>query len=483
MDKQKQRALDTVDAVSEVLCGLSDAIWNTPETAFTETHSAQLQCETLEELGFEVRRDLADIPTAFSGRWGSGRPVIGFLGEFDALPNLSQRAGCSIKEPVEEGGNGHGCGHNLLGTGSIGAAYALKEYLRENEKQGTVVYFGCPGEEGGSGKAFMARDGVFDELDCAISWHPMDYTAVWNISSLANYQINYHFTGISSHAAAAPHLGRSALDAVELMNVGVQFLREHIIPEARVHYAITNSGGSAPNVVQADADVLYLIRAPKTPQVQEIYERLNDIARGAALMTGTKVDVQFIKACSNIVVNDTMNAVMYDNLREVPYPAPAEEEKVLGTAILNTLLDVVPDPVNAAMALLPPKERAVCRSKVTGPYCDLVLPLLPSEKVMPGSSDVGDVSWVCPTVQMLAAAEVAGTPPHSWQTVAQGKSSYAHKMMLYAAKCMAGTGIDLLERPEAIEAAKAELAERIEHKGYQSPIPLDVRPGGGKGKH
>lgn len=475
MDVKKQSALDAIDRVSDIICHLSDAIWDTPETAYQESHATKLQCAVLEQLGFQVERNLAGIPTAFSGRWGSGKPVIGILGEFDALSGLSQKAGVAVKEPVACGGNGHGCGHNLLGAGSIAAAYGVQQYLRATGKSGTVIYFGCPGEEGGSGKAFMARDGVFDGLDCAISWHPQDYTTTWCATTLANYQVNYKFRGRSAHAAAAPHLGRSALDAVELMNVGVQFLREHVIPEVRIHYAITNTGGFSPNVVQPNAEVLYLIRAPKTPEVQEVYERVNDIARGAALMTGTEVEIQFIKACSNYVMNDVMADTLDRNLHEIPVPAYSQEELAFARSICASLEKQV-NPMSTLLPHLRPDEAAWARSQPAGPMCAFVVPRIRGEYILPGSTDVGDVSWVCPTGQISVASWAAGTPGHSWQVVAQGKGGIAHKSLLYAGKVMAGAAIDLLNSPEQLVKAREELDEHLGHQPFVSPIPRDVKP-------
>ena len=260
----KNQAVQWLDSMAEPLFHLSDQIWDHPELGFEEHMSAQLLAQLLETQGFQVTWNLAGIPTAFCGRFGSGKPCIGLLGEYDALPGLSQQAGAVRPIPTEDSiPNGHGCGHNLLGVGSLGAAIAVKKYLEETQCSGTVLYYGCPAEENGSAKAFMARDGVFNELDAALSWHPNALTSVWSFSSLANVRSVYRFHGVSAHAATSPHLGRSALDALELMNMGVQFLREHIVPEARVHYAITNTGGDAPNVVQAEAEVVYLIRAPQ----------------------------------------------------------------------------------------------------------------------------------------------------------------------------------------------------------------------------
>ena len=475
----KKEALMAIDREREAICNASDQVWENPETAFLEYKSMEILCDLLTKEGFEVKQNVANIPTAFTGTYGSGKPVIGFLGEFDALSGISQAAGCVEKKPLVEGGNGHGCGHNLLGAGSIGAAIAMKEYLEKNRKEGTVVFFGCPGEEGGSGKGFMARDGVFDELDFAVSWHPADQNAVSVGSSTANYQIYYRFYGISSHAAASPEKGRSALDAVELMNTGVQYLREHVIQEARIHYAITNTGGFSPNVVQPFAEVLYLIRAPKTSLVQEIYERINDIARGAALMTGTRMEMQFVKACSNLIDNTVLEEVMQKNLDELELPAYTEEEIAFAKQMADTYGGNKID-IQAVLTRYEKSKKASVEALLTPHIDDIIstakVPLMDMEVAMAGSTDVSDVSWVCPTVQANICTLAAGTPGHSWQEVAQGKSTMAHKGMLYAGKVMAATAIDILESPETIEKAKEELAKRVGPEGYIAPIPKDVKP-------
>ncbi len=473
MDKQK--ALDALDALAPSFYELSDAIWDTPETAFTETRSAAALCQALQQNGFEVEQNVAGIATAFCASYGQGSPVIGLLGEFDALSGLSQQADYTEKSPVVDGAPGHGCGHNLLGVGALAAAVAVKNYLQQTGLPGRVVYYGCPGEEGGSGKAFMARDGVFDELDCALTWHPGDMNAVNTASSLANYQICYRFYGVSAHAAACPHKGRSALDGVELLNIGVQFLREHIIPDARVHYAITNTGGFSPNVVQPFAEVLYLIRAPKTTQVQQIYEWVEDIAKGAALMSGTRVERQFIKACSNLVPNSTLAALLQQNMEDQPLPTYSERERQYAAAMQATFENGGSSLVESA-AMFGPQAIAVAKQHADQPLGDFISPLTGAEPVMPGSTDVGDVSWVCPTAQISVCTMAAGTPGHSWQLVSQGKSSLAHKGMLYAAKVLAGSAIDLLHRPEVVAAAKKELAERLEGGHYIPPIPQGVTP-------
>lgn len=479
MSISKLDALKAVDRERGPICLASDKIWENPETAFQEFKSVEILCGLLEQEGFKVEKNLAGIATAFSASYGHGKPVVGILGEFDALSGLSQEAEKAEKIVIEDGAPGHGCGHNLLGTGSVAAAVAVKEYLEKNGKEGTVVYFGCPGEEGGSGKSFMARDGVFDELDFAITWHPGDKNAVSVGSSLANYQIIYRFYGLSSHAAACPELGRSALDAVELMNTGVQYLREHVIQEARIHYAITNTGGYSPNVVQPYAEVLYLIRAPKNGQVKELFERVNDIAKGAALMTGTRMEMQFVKACSNVVDNTVLEEVLQKNLEETEREPYTAEEYAFAETISATYGGEKVD-VQQILGRYEKSRKKMVEETIT-PYIgktisDFIVPLMDVETAMAGSTDVGDVSWVCPTAQINTVTEAAGTPGHSWQMVSQGKSSIAHKGMLFAGKVMAGTIIDLIENPEMIEEAKAELKKRVGEEGYIPPIPKDVRP-------
>lgn len=450
--------LSVIDEKQALLRQAVDFLWEHPETAFTEYESAGYLCRALREEGFAVKENLAGIPTAFSGRFGSGRPVIGILGEFDALSGLGQVACVTEKQPDGKP-CGHGCGHHLLGAGALGAAIAVKRYLEETGASGSVIYYGCPGEEGGSGKTFMARDGVFDELDAAISWHPDDETGVRTKNSLANCEVLYRFDGIAAHAGIRPDLGRSALDAVELMNVGANFLREHMIPEARVHYAITDAGGSAPNVVQPHAEVLYLIRAPHSDQVRHIYERVNNIAHGAALMTGTKTEHTWIKACSEIVLNNTLEQLMYEKMLQIGSPEIIQQDISFARELTQKALSSTP----AADSAHP------IRAEIKPFHWGEVTPNF-------GSTDVGDVSWICPTVQCAAATWVRGTPGHSWQAVSQGKTPLAYKMMLFAAKAMAATAAGLMEQPEILRKAKQEHQARVGTDGYRCPIPKDVRP-------
>lgn len=471
----KSRALSAIDRERERLTALSDAIWDHPEVKYQEFFAAKTLCEFLRAEGFLVQEGTAGIPTAFHASFGRGEPVIGLLAEYDALEGMSQRAELDRRCPVQEGAAGHGCGHNLLGVGAVGAALALRDYLKEGHA-GTVKLFGCPAEEGGSGKTFMARDGVFDGLDAAITWHPGDTNSIANGSNLANCQAAYHFHGKAAHAALSPELGRSALDAVELMNVGVQFLREHIPQGCRIHYAITDTGGRSPNIVQPKADVLYQMRAPQLDQVRSLNQRVDDIARGAALMTGTTVEIEFIKACSNILPNKVLGQVMQRNFealgsahydqtdRELAakMQASMEEKDDYYRCIVNDIRDET--------------AREQLLADADAPLYEQVLPYPDQESVGMASSDVGDVSWVCPTVQLSAVTMPGGTVMHSWQEVAVGKSAMAHKGMLQAARVMAATAIDLIDDPQIIIRAKAEKDRRTGNEPYICPIPKDVRP-------
>ena len=346
----------------------------------------------------------------------------------------------------------------VIGTASLGAAIAIKRFLETQTCSGTVILFGCPGEEGGSGKAFMARDGVFDELDAALCWHPDENTGVRVQTSLANCQVLYKFNGKAAHAGAEPHLGRSALDAVELMDIGANYLREHMIDQVRVHYAITDAGGFSPNVVQPHAEVLYLIRAPRSAQVKELYERVNDIARGAALMTGTTVEIDFVKACSDTILNDTLQRVLYEKMAQIGVPEITEADEALARELTETALMEYPkaDPVH--------------------PIHDELLPYTGQIEYECGSTDVGDVSWVCPTVQAKAATWAFGTPCHSWQAVTQGVMPLAHKMTLYIAKSLAAMGAELMVNAELLERAKQEHRRLVGPEGYVCPIPKGVKP-------
>ena len=448
--------LNAIDEKQQIIDSVADYLWENPETAFTEFKSAARLCEALVEEGFEVEKNLADIATAFSGRFGSGKPVIGVLGEFDALSGLGQVEGKTEAMPNGQA-CGHGCGHNLLGAGSLAAAFAIKRYLEETGNPGTVIYYGCPGEEGGSGKAFMARDGVFDELDAALCWHPDNETAANVRGGLANYQVLYKFDGKASHAGGAPHLGRSALDAVELMDMGTNYLREHMEDSSRIHYAIVDAGGFSPNVVQAHAEVLYLIRAQENKGVQELYERVCDIAKGAALMTGTKASHEFIKGCSNYVHNIPMLERIHHWIEEIGVPEPTEEDLAFVRELTEKSLQDMPNHDNENPIRW--QEKPYDGVLVTGT----------------GSTDVSDVCWVCPTAELTAATCCLGTPGHSWQMTVQSRTEWSKKMMRFAGKVMAATAVELMQDADLLERAKKDHKERV-GDGYVPPIPKGVKP-------
>ena len=451
---------------AHIFTPLSDEIWKVPELSFKEKKSAALTAKALEDAGFTVTRNVANLETAIMGSYGDGDTVIAFLGEYDALPRLSQQGGVATYSPIEEGGNGHGCGHNLLGVGSFAAAFALKHYIEKTGEPVTVRFYGCPAEEAGSGKAHMAKAGVFDDVDIAISWHPMTTNEVWNFSSLANYAAKFKFYGKSAHAATSPHLGRSALDAVELMNVGVNYLREHVEQEARIHYAVTNTGGDAPNVVQAYAEVDYLIRAPHKRQVENIYARVKKIAEGAALMTETSVEIEFQGATSNLIPNTVLSKVMQEQFENTKPLQFTEEDYRFAKQIFDTI-----DEENKAADFnkMTPEMAGQLKDKYLN---HLVHPLAP-EILFPASTDVGDVSWITPTIQCSTACWVIGTSAHTWQVVAVGNTPIAHKGMLYAAEIMAKTAITCVENPQLIEEAKNELKSRLNGEPYKTLIPDD----------
>lgn len=473
---EKEKLFAWIDAHAHCFTELSDRIWDEPELSLQEHGSMARYCALLEELGFRVEKGIAGVETAFSGTFGSGRPVIGILGEFDALSGLSQEAGALEERPCVPGGAGHGCGHNLLGAGALAAAGAVKAALEAaGEGSGTVIFYGCPGEEGGAGKAFMAREGIFEALDAAVTWHPDDVNEVVTGSCLASYQVEYRFDGAAAHAAGAPHLGRSALDAVELMNVGVQFLREHIPPHHGAHYAITDAGGVSPNVVQAHARVLYMLRSDSVPNILKLAERVDDIAKGAALMTGTQVTRRFIDGTADVLPNAVLEKAAYEAFRAAPEPEYTPEDWAFARALAATCVrDGLPgfaskyDPEIADFV-----EQA--SESGTRAICDFLMPLWHSRMVSAGSTDVGDVSRQTPTVQLHAVVWPSGTPGHSWQAVSCGKSAMAHKGMLYAAKAMAMLTWALMTRPELLHAARAEF-EKQNRDGYVCPIPAGAAP-------
>jgi aminobenzoyl-glutamate utilization protein B len=456
-----------VDDRQQPFIELSDTVWGMPELAYNEHRSVAEHKKVLQAHDFRITENVAGIPTAIMGEAGEDGPVIAILGEYDALPGLSQEAGVAEHRPIPGDGHGHGCGHNLLGAGALLAATAVKDYLEKNGLKGRVRYYGCPAEEGGAAKAFMVRDGAFKDVDIAISWHPAPFAAVNEANSLANTRIDFTFVGRSSHAAAAPHLGRSALDAIELMNVGVNYMREHMPSDARIHYAYLDAGGIAPNVVQGKATVRYLIRATDLPGLRSLVERVRKIADGAALMTETSVTTKTVSAVSNLLGNSPLERAMQNNIERLGPPPFDDEDRAFAAEIQKTLS--AEDIAAAFKRMGVPVRRGV-------PLADQIIPLEAKGAAMVGSTDVGDVSWVVPTVQARGATYAIGTPGHSWQLTAQGKSPLAHKGMVHVAKIMAGVAVDALSDPKLIEAAKADLAERTAADPYVCPLPDDLTP-------
>jgi aminobenzoyl-glutamate utilization protein B len=456
----------SVDAIKPRFIDLSDKVWAMPEICYTEARSSAEHLAELRHQGFRITENVADIPTALMGEWGEAGPVIAFLGEYDALPGLSQEAGIAEPRPLEAGGHGHGCGHNLLGSAALLAATALKDWLAANRMPGRVRYYGCPAEEGGAAKAFMVRSGAFDDADVAITWHPSSFWEVVVTPSLANTRADFIFAGRTSHAAVSPHLGRSALDAVELMNVGVNYMREHMPSDARVHYALLDTGGIAPNVVQAHARVRYSIRARDLPGMNELVARVHKIAQGAALMTETGVEMRIISAVSNLLPNTPLEAALLHVMEDLGPPHFDDADKAFAAKIRSTLSEQDIASVYRAIGMEPTDR----------PLADFLVPLDARRNPQIGSTDVGDVSWVVPTVQVHAPTVAIGTPFHTWQVVAQGKTPAAHKAMVQAAKAMAGLGVKALLEPDLIAAAKADLNKRTARAPYVSPLPDNVAP-------
>lgn len=432
-------------------------LWEYAETGLEERRSADLLCGILEQQGFQVEHGLAGIPTAFVGRFGSGRPSIAILGEFDALEGLSQKAGSLLPKKREGSENGHGCGHNLLGSGSLAAAAAVKEYMEANGLSGTVSYYGCPGEEFGCGKTYMAREGCFDQIDAALVWHPMDENLVEGKSSLADLCTVYRFAGKAAHASVCPHQGRSALDAAELLNIACNFLREHMIPEARIHYAFLDAGGTAPNVVPASASLLYEVRAPKLSQALELRERVIKAARGAALMTETELIIEHGDGYSDYIPNDALNRILDEKLMAAGGPDFTAADLEFAGEIRKTYTQTEEEQ----------PEQSPLHTEIQ-PYRGI-------GGCIAASTDVGDVSYIVPTAQLYTACCAAGTPSHSWQMVSQTGNSIGMAGMIAAARVLALTAAELLENPEKLEAVRQEHKRNV-RGGYHCPIAPERKP-------
>ncbi|UCD96488.1 MAG: amidohydrolase [Candidatus Bathyarchaeota archaeon] len=468
MSDAKKTATDWIDENRVALICLSDQIWEFAELGLIEFKSSSLLIEQLEKHGFMINRTVSGMPTAFTATWGEGGPSVGIMGEYDALPGLSQKS-IPQREPLSPGEPGHGCGHNIHGTSGLAAALATKKALEYHNLHGSIVFFGCPAEENFSGKVFMVRDGVFNGLDAVLSHHPSDMNAAEVRSSLAVNSAKFCFRGRAAHAAASPEHGRSALDACELMNVGVNFLREHVAQDVRIHYVI-EKGGEQPNVVPSYARSWYYVRAPERSETEFIYEWVTEIAHGAAVMTRTAVETQFIDGCYNYLPSQTIAEMITVNMRKVGLPTYNKRDLAFAEEIAETISP------ETKLAQLKKTERPGWEKLADKLIDDNVPDPWGEGKVSHGSTDVADVSWQAPTIEFNTATWVLGTPAHSWQAVAQSRAGIGHKSLIFAAKTMATTAIDLLTEEHWLKRAKEEHKQSTHNKPYKPPIPKDHQP-------
>ena len=458
--------------IKELLTDTSDKIWEYAELSLEEHKSSELLIKVLKDNGFNVQEGVAEMPTAFVAIYGSGKPVIAILGEYDALPGLSQDAS-PVRKPLKEGAPGHGCGHNLLGVGSLGGVLAVKEAIDAGDARGTIRYYGCPAEETFNSKGYMINPGgLFEDVDITLTWHPGFITALNEMSALAMNSVVFKFFGRTAHAAGDPQNGRSALDAVELMNIGVNYLREHVIPDARMHYVITK-GGVAPNVVPAEAEVWYFVRAPERHQVDEIYKRVVKIAEGATLMTETRLEIDFLSGTYNTRYNETVGQVILDKMKRVRAPQFDKQDLDFAVELQKTIPE---NAMEGYKRFIPPEMKHIAEKVLDEPLNNIVLPSLGKGKVMPGSTDVADVSWYTPLGEFSATCSIMGSPGHSWQNVATSGMSIGHKGMIMAAKVLALTAIEFMNDPGLVEKARKEFEEMIKDNPYKTPFPEGLKP-------
>lgn len=450
-------AQNTINEKSALLINLATRIWENPEIAYREEKACEWTADMLEKEGFKVEKGYAEVPTAIRAVWGEGKPVIGFLGEYDALPNLSQKVAAK-KEAAKEGAPGHGCGHNLIGVAHLGAAAALKKEMEERKLKGTVVYYGCPAEEVLTGKVFMARGGAFRDLDIAFAWHPGSRNLVTTGTMTAMNSARFHFSGVTAHAGADPYNGRSALDAAELMNVGANFLREHVTDDVRIHYAFTEVHG-APNVVPDRAAVWYYVRALSREAVEDTYKRLIKVAKGAAMMTDTGLEIEFLGGCYNTLQNKTLVELVHRTMEEIPTPEWTPEEIHFAEKLDESS---------------PVYEKMVAEGTAAGGIHlhSLIAPVDNQNNF--GSTDVGDVQNITPGVFFMTACSNIGAPAHSWNNTACAGHSIGMKGMLYGAKVMAAAAVKAIEDPALIEKAKAGFAQDMKGRQYICPIPEET---------
>ena len=453
----KKTAIGWIDGNKATYEEVARYIWDNPELSLVEFKSTAKLQEYLVKNGFKIEKGVTGMPTAFVATWGSGKPVIGFLAEFDALPGLSQEPGVATKKPIIPGGPGHGCGHNIFGAASATAAIATKVAMEKNDIKGTVKVFGSPAEETLVGKIFMARDGVFDGTDIMMSWHPGDTNIAPNVSNLAMTSVKFQFKGKSAHAAVAPEAGRSALDAVELMNIAMNYMREHVIQEARIHYVITK-GGEVPNVVPAEAEVWYFFRSPRRSQVDHIWNWMQDVAKGAALMTQTTMSYKILCATWEVLPNKILSKAGDANAKAIGAPPFTAEDQKFGQEIIKSLGREI--------------KGEAFDTKITPPDLSKAFP---NVFVTKGSTDEGNVSWIVPTLSFRAATYAKGTPPHSWQAASQTRSPAAMKGGLAVSKWMAATALDCLTNPEIISEALKEHKQYLSETKFYHPIPADLK--------
>ncbi|NHJ21495.1 MAG: amidohydrolase [Candidatus Lokiarchaeota archaeon] len=466
-----KQAIKSVKINQDILIDVSDQIWGFAELGLEEFKSSQLLIKTLDEAGFSVNSNVADMPTAFYADYGKGKPVIGILGEYDALPGLSQKAE-PYREVINEGAPGHGCGHNLLGAGSLGAVIAVKEAIDLGVVKGTIRFYGCPAEEIFNAKGYMIREGLFNDVDIALAWHPGNFNMLNLMTCLAMNSVKFKFHGRTAHAAGDPQNGRSALDGVELMNIGANFMREHMISDARLHYVITH-GGDAPNVVPAEAEVHYFVRAPERHQVEELYARLVNIAKGATLMTETTMDIDFLSGTYNTMYTPIVSEVISNSMRTVGAPRFNKED----IAFANELKKSIPkDSLDGYYRLIPPNMMELAKAILSQPLNKVIIPPIGEGNVLPGSTDVADVSWKVPLGEFGTACEIMGSPGHSWQNVATSGMSIGHKGMLTAAKVLAVSSLEFMNNPELVEKACKEHEYMHRDKIYTSPLPDGLKP-------
>ena len=458
----------------ETFDALSDEIWSYAETGFLEEKSCAALVRTMQDAGFKVETGIAEMPTAFLASWGSGSPVISFLAEYDALYGMNQKADVTFFDPITSSDDtGHGCGHHLLGTGAACAAVLYRDYLKQNNLPGTVKLFGCAAEESGSGKAYLARDGYLEDTDIALTWHPANFNQVVTGSSQSCISVFYKFHGVSAHAASCPERGRSALDACELMNVGVNYLREHMSSTDRVHYAYLNAGGKAPNVVQSEAILKYFIRSNTNPHCVELNERVNNIAKGAALMTDTTVDIVFDEGLSNTVTNRVIEDVLASSFEKLKASTYTPEELAYAQSFKDTSdMSVIFD----SLPQFAKDKNRLRNNAASSPINDYFIDSEHSDICGMGSTDVGDISWVVPTGQINTACYSYGAGAHTWQWVSQGTSSIAHKGYQKAAETLCDAAITFHEHPELIEQAKEELKDKLQSETYKCLIQVEVKP-------